>query len=70
MPAEKSVSQGAATSVWAATAPELDLFGGEYLADCRVSAQRAKRTADPANATRLWAMTEKLVGQEFSFRAP
>ena len=31
----RRVEQGAATTVWAATAPELDGQGGTYLADCR-----------------------------------
>ena len=30
----KTVPQGAATTVWAATAPELDAHGGAYLEDC------------------------------------
>ncbi|WP_405136625.1 SDR family NAD(P)-dependent oxidoreductase [Nocardia sp. NBC_01388] len=34
----KTVPQGAATVVWAATAPELDQRGGIYLEDCAVAA--------------------------------
>src|SRR5262249_25534862 len=37
MPAYKSVEQGAATSVWAATAAELVDRGGTYLADAEVT---------------------------------
>ncbi|HEV2634405.1 MAG TPA: SDR family NAD(P)-dependent oxidoreductase [Actinocrinis sp.] len=36
MPGWKTVAQGAATSVWAAVAPELDRRGGLYLDNCAV----------------------------------
>jgi hypothetical protein len=65
--AEKSVEQGAATSVWAATAPELDEFGGRYLADCQVSNRHAGWALDQEAAARLWTVTEELVGQPFAF---
>jgi NAD(P)-dependent dehydrogenase (short-subunit alcohol dehydrogenase family) len=55
---------GAATSVWAATAPELDERGGTYLADCAV-ATAAPYATDPDAARRLWALSEDLVGEEF-----
>jgi len=65
MPPRKTLEQGAATSVWAATAPELDGQGGAYLADCQVSDQHAPWARDPEAAARLWALSEKLVGEEF-----
>ena len=55
---------GAATSVWAATAPELDAQGGTYLADCAV-ATAAPYATDPDAARRLWALSEELVAEEF-----
>lgn len=55
---------GAATSVWAATAAELDAQGGTYLADCAV-ATAAPYATDPDAARRLWALSEELVGEEF-----
>ncbi len=55
---------GAATSVWAATAPELESQGGTYLADCAV-ATAAPYATDPDGARRLWALSEQLVGEEF-----
>jgi NAD(P)-dependent dehydrogenase (short-subunit alcohol dehydrogenase family) len=64
MPPRKTLEQGAATSVWAATAPELDGHGGTYLADCRVTDQHAPWARDPGSAARLWALSETLVGQE------
>ncbi len=68
----KSVEAGAATTVWAATAPELDDHGGAYLADCQVAPllsdehQGANALApyacDPDEAARLWTLSEELVG--------
>ena len=65
MPPRKTLEQGAATSVWAAIAPELDAQGGTYLADCQVTDQHAPWARDPEAAERLWALSEKLVGEEF-----
>jgi NAD(P)-dependent dehydrogenase (short-subunit alcohol dehydrogenase family) len=66
MPTRKSLEQGAATSVWAATAPGLEAVGGSYLADCQVSDHYAPWAVDPEAAARLWALSEELVGQKFS----
>jgi NAD(P)-dependent dehydrogenase (short-subunit alcohol dehydrogenase family) len=60
MPVTKSVPQGAATTVWAATAPELADRGGLYLADCGV-AEAAPWARDPQAATRLWELSEALL---------
>jgi NAD(P)-dependent dehydrogenase (short-subunit alcohol dehydrogenase family) len=65
MPPRKTVEQGAATTVWAATAPELDTHGGTYLADCEISEDHASWALDPASASRLWTLSEDLVGQRF-----
>ena len=65
MPPYKTVEQGAATSVWAATAPELDGRGGTYLADAEVTDQHAPWARDPESAARLWTLTEQMVGQTF-----
>ncbi len=65
MPPRKSLEQGAATSVYAATAAGLDEQGGTYLADCQVTDQHAPWARDRESAARLWALSEKLVGQEF-----
>jgi hypothetical protein len=45
--------QGAATSVWAATAPELEQHSGAYLKDCQLS-QPNKIAENPQVAARLW----------------
>ena len=70
----KSVEAGAATSVFAATAPELEGRGGLYLEDCHVAAVNDAADAldgvksyavDPDNAERLWRVSEELVGERF-----
>ena len=50
---EKTVEQGAATSVWAATAPELTQHGGSYLADCQIA--KPVTSEDPRNGHAPWA---------------
>jgi hypothetical protein len=67
----KTVEAGAATSVFAATAPELEGRGALYLEDCHVAAVNDAPDApngvksyalDLANADRLWEVSEQLVG--------
>lgn len=65
LPAYKTLEQGAATSVWAASAPELDDRGGTYLADAEVTDQHAPWARDPESARRLWTVSEQMVGQTF-----
>ena len=71
----KSVEAGAATSVFAATAPELEGRGGLYLEDCHVAAVNDAPNAldgvkayaiDPENAERLWNVSQQLVGERFT----
>jgi NAD(P)-dependent dehydrogenase (short-subunit alcohol dehydrogenase family) len=55
----KSVEQGAATSVFAATAPELtEAHAGLYLADCN-EAQPTPPALDPELAESAWVLSEK-----------
>ena len=73
----KTVAQGAATTVFAATSPDLEGKGGLYLADCQVSPVDdinnddpnvvRSYAIDPDQAERLWALSESMVGQKFSF---
>jgi NAD(P)-dependent dehydrogenase (short-subunit alcohol dehydrogenase family) len=74
----KTVEAGAATSVFAATAPELEGRGGLYLEDCRVAAVNdapdglegvRSYALDPHNAERLWEVSEQLVGERFALSA-
>lgn len=54
----KSIPQGAATSVFAAVAPDLKGQSGAYLSDCRV-AQPSPEGADAALAEQVWELTAK-----------
>ena len=69
----KSIEAGASTSVWAATAPELEGVGGLYLENCKISEQRSSMreifqnmfgylpyALDVDNANKLWTLSEKL----------
>ncbi|UOZ05819.1 SDR family NAD(P)-dependent oxidoreductase [Amycolatopsis sp. WQ 127309] len=70
----KTPEQGAATTVWAATSPQLAGLGGLYLEDCDVAelspedaeglaASGVRRYAvDPEQAERLWALSAQLTG--------
>jgi NAD(P)-dependent dehydrogenase (short-subunit alcohol dehydrogenase family) len=70
----KSVEAGAATAVFAGTAPELEGRGGLYLEDCHVAGINDAPNAldgvksyalDAQNAERLWDLSERLVGERF-----
>ena len=70
----KAVEAGAATSVWAATAPELDAHGGAYLGDCQLGVPEGEPGTGPGGrgispwildddtAAALWSASEDLVG--------
>jgi NAD(P)-dependent dehydrogenase (short-subunit alcohol dehydrogenase family) len=57
----KTIPEGAATAVWAATAAGIP--SGSYLADCQV-AEAAAHAVDPMQVDRLWAWSEEQVGQQ------
>jgi alanine-alpha-ketoisovalerate/valine-pyruvate aminotransferase len=57
----KNPAQGAATSVFAATAPELAGRSGTHLANCAV-VSASPEGQDPELAERLWAVSEQFVG--------
>lgn len=67
----KNPQQGAATSVWCATSPQLDGMGGLYCEDCDVAEPRVGHpivagvnpwATDPDTARRLWTLSERLTG--------
>jgi len=68
----KSIAQGAATTIWAATSPQINGMGGVYCADCDISpvvpdaseqVNAVRRWAiDPTLAERLWQLSEQLSG--------
>jgi NAD(P)-dependent dehydrogenase (short-subunit alcohol dehydrogenase family) len=53
----RTVEQGAATQVWAATAAGLDQHGGAYCMDCHVTDQYP---TDDREAARLWQLSAEL----------
>ncbi|MCQ3811195.1 MAG: SDR family NAD(P)-dependent oxidoreductase [Acidimicrobiia bacterium] len=63
----KTLESGAATQVWAATAPELADHNGKYLADCNVAEPGtgeigyAPHIYNPATEAALWELSEHLV---------
>jgi NAD(P)-dependent dehydrogenase (short-subunit alcohol dehydrogenase family) len=73
----KTVTQGAATSVWAAAVAAADDVGGRYCEDCHVTTLVTDEpldpisggvrpyALDPARAEALWAKSEELVGESF-----
>jgi NAD(P)-dependent dehydrogenase (short-subunit alcohol dehydrogenase family) len=67
----KTVPQGAATTVWAALAPELEGAGGHYLEDCAIAqpwladgnppnGHYLPYALDPGRAALLWDLSAKL----------
>lgn len=73
----KTIPQGAATTVYAATAPELLGRGGDYLEDCDIAGPTTADSpggvefyaTDVATAEDLWQLSERLVGLSFSFNS-
>ncbi|MGJ3231454.1 MAG: oxidoreductase [Oceanicaulis sp.] len=69
-PVFKTVEQGAATTVWAATSPQLEGRGGVYCEDCDIAAPaEPERFAgyrphirDLEKAKKLWALSEAVTG--------
>ena len=71
----KTPAQGAATTVWAATAPELADRGGLYCEDCGIAPRIDQPEAnhgvlgwalDPDAAERLWTLSEQWSGERFA----
>lgn len=70
---KKTPQQGAATTVWCATSPQLEGMGGVYCADCDIARAlptddstelhgARPRAIDPVAAGRLWQLSEQLTG--------
>jgi NAD(P)-dependent dehydrogenase (short-subunit alcohol dehydrogenase family) len=67
----KDVPQGAATTIWCATSPQLDDMGGVYCEDCEIAevipgdislpTGMAPHACDPELAEKLWVLSEKLI---------
>ncbi len=56
------VVQGAATSVYAATSPQLVGKSGAYLQDCKI-AQPNAQAQDAELAKKLWTVTEQQIDE-------
>ena len=74
----KTIPQGAATTVWCATSPDLNFIGGVYcedadiasLADDSAVSNGVKRySLDEANAKRLWKWSEEVTGISFKINS-
>jgi NAD(P)-dependent dehydrogenase (short-subunit alcohol dehydrogenase family) len=71
----KTLQQGAATTVWAASSPHLSGRGGIYLENCQIAPAAGpgresgveSYAVNAASAERLWTLSEELVGQSFEF---
>lgn len=71
-PTFKTAQQGAATQVWAATAPQLTGMGGLYCENCEIASIDESEppsfvgvrpyAVDPDQAERLWALSAQLTG--------
>jgi hypothetical protein len=62
----KTIPQGAATTVWCATSPQLAGLGGVYCENCDIAPIKTEGddgvrpyAVDPAVAQRLWAWSER-----------
>lgn len=74
----KTISQGAATSVWTATSPLLNNIGGVYCEDADIAELVGvdnnysgvkgvqSYSLDETNAKRLWTLSEKMTGVHFN----
>ncbi|KAK7065089.1 short-chain dehydrogenase/reductase family protein [Favolaschia claudopus] len=65
----KTLPQGAATIVTAAFDPRLNDLPGSFLEDSNIAADDrvAEHCKDPANAEKLWEVTEEVIGEKFEF---
>jgi len=73
----KTIPQGAATSVWAGAVAAAEEVGGRYCEDCHVAKVVEDKSLgdiregvrsyalDPEAAKGLWALSEKMVGEQF-----
>jgi NAD(P)-dependent dehydrogenase (short-subunit alcohol dehydrogenase family) len=60
-PFMKSEKEGAQTTIYLATSPEVEEVNGAYFADCKVKTPR-KQALDPTAARKLWEISEEFTG--------
>ncbi|KAJ6536844.1 histidine phosphatase superfamily [Mycena capillaripes] len=64
----KTIAQGAATTIAAAFDPRINDKPGAYLDDSTIATETvAAHSSDPANAEKLWTITEGIIGEKFTF---
>jgi NAD(P)-dependent dehydrogenase (short-subunit alcohol dehydrogenase family) len=62
----KTISAGTSTHIVAAFDPSIASESGSYLVSCQLAMDEAKAYAiDEAQAEKLWALSEKILGQQF-----
>lgn len=62
----KSLAAGTATILYAALDPKLEKHSGAFLTDCAVATTPlAPHAVGRDKEEKLWALSEKLVGEEF-----
>lgn len=59
----KTAQQGAATTIYVATSPELEGIGGQYFDDCQKAILYAPHALDEKNAERLWKLSEDMTSK-------
>jgi NAD(P)-dependent dehydrogenase (short-subunit alcohol dehydrogenase family) len=72
-PMRKTISQGAATTVWAGVVAPAEEVGGRYCEDCHLAEVATAEeffgvrsyAIDPARAMALWTLSEEMVGERF-----
>jgi len=72
----KTIPQGAATTIWCATSPQLDTIGGVYCEDTDIAPLASEASVgsygvelyslDESNAKKLWDISEQMTGTSFS----
>jgi hypothetical protein len=65
----KTPEQGAATSIYLASSPEVEGVTAKYYSDCRPIASNAA-SYDTDVAARLWTVSQELTGVEAQLAAP
>ncbi|KAJ7738155.1 hypothetical protein B0H16DRAFT_1571020 [Mycena metata] len=64
----KTIPQGAATTMAASFDTRLNAVPGAYLSDGMDATKVvAPHSSDPANAARLWTLTEEIIGEKYEF---
>lgn len=67
-PPQKTLQQGCSTTLVAALDPSIEKDNGAYLEDGDIAVNAPSESLSlPENQTRLWKLSEKLVGEKFDW---